>query len=105
MLDSNGDGLLTAEHDRQVEFGRAGDLPLVGDFDGDGVDDLAIVRGNEVIVDSNGNGHIDATDQVFLLDADQGTVIVGDFDGDGRDEPAVHQSAEQRRTLEARRAG
>ncbi|MEZ6135299.1 MAG: SdrD B-like domain-containing protein [Pirellulaceae bacterium] len=104
-LDTDGDGKLSDEKDRQSEFGRAGDLPLVGDFDGDGIDELAIVRGNEVIVDSNGNGHIDATDQVFMLDSDEGSVIVGDFDGDGDDEPALHQSANQRRTLEARRAG
>jgi protocatechuate 3,4-dioxygenase beta subunit len=103
-LDIDGDGLLNDERDQEIEFGRAGDIPLVGDFDGDGLDELAIVRGKEVIVDSNGNGHIDATDQVFMLESDTGSVIVGDFDGDGRDEPALHQSADQRRTLEARRA-
>ncbi len=103
LLDIDGDGMLTEDHDRQENFGEAGDLPLIGDFDGDGIDELAIVRGNEVIVDSNGNGRIDATDRVFQLDSDEGTVIVGDFDGDGRDEPALHQSANQRRTLEARR--
>ena len=78
-------------------------MPLVGDFDGDGIDDMAIVRGNQVIVDSNANGRIDATDQVFLLQEDVGTVIAGDFDGDGKDEAAIYQSASQRRTLEARR--
>ncbi len=103
-LDSNGDGQLSEDKDRMLEFGSAGDLPLVGDFDGDGIDELAIVRGSEVIVDSDGNGHIDATDQVFSLDSEDGSVIVGDFDGDGDDEPALHQSAEQRRLLEARRA-
>lgn len=105
ILDTNGDGKLTDKQDRQISFGEVGDLPLVGDFDGDGIDEIAIVRGNRVIVDSNGNGRIDATDQVFLLESTDGTVIVGDFDGDGRDEPALHQSAEQRRTLEARKAG
>jgi serine-aspartate repeat-containing protein C/D/E len=103
-LDVDGDGALSDRDDEQREFGRAGDLPLVGDFDGDGVDELAILRGNQVIVDSDGNGRIDATDQVFLLESEAGTVIVGDFDGDGRDEPALHQSANQQRTLEARRA-
>jgi hypothetical protein len=94
---------LTPEHDRQLEFGETGDLPLVADFDGNGIDDLAIVRGNQVIVDSNANGHIDATDQIFQLEDEEGTVIVGDFDGDGKDEPALHQSANQRRNLAARR--
>jgi hypothetical protein len=103
LLDIDGDGILNNQRDDRREFGQAGDLPLVGDFDGDGVDELAVVRGNQVLVDSNGNGRFDATDQVFELDSTDGTVIVGDFDGDGDDEPALHQSAEQRRTLEASR--
>lgn len=102
-LDVDGDGKLTPENDRKVELGSPGDLPLVGDFNGDGIDELAIVRGNQVFVDSDNNGRFDATDQVFQLDSADGSVIVGDFDGDGRDEPALHQSAEQRRLLEARR--
>lgn len=105
ILDVDGDGRLNPETDSQLELGQAGDLPLVGDFDGDGVDELAYVRGDRVYVDSNSNGHIDATDQVFQLESSEGNVIVGDFDGDGRDEPALHQSAERSRTLEARRAG
>ncbi len=101
LLDIDGDGRLTAEHDSQVDFGQAGDLPLVGDFDNDGVDEIAVVRGAQVLVDSNSNGRLDATDQVFQLASEDGTVIVGDFDGDGYDEPALHQSGELRRHLEA----
>lgn len=104
-LDIDGDGRLNTLHDRQVEFGEAGDVPVVGDFDGDGIDELAIVRGDKVFVDTNRNGHVDATDQVFQLESEEGSVIVGDFDGDGRDEPALHQPATRNRTLEARRAG
>jgi serine-aspartate repeat-containing protein C/D/E len=100
-IDTNGDG----KPNKTIEFGEAGDLPLVGDFvNQDGVDEIAIVRGNKVIVDSNGNGQIDVTDQVFLLESTEGTVIVGDFDGDGNDEPALYQSPEQQRSLQARRA-
>ncbi|MFO0941130.1 MAG: SpaA isopeptide-forming pilin-related protein [Pirellulales bacterium] len=99
-LDTNGDG----KPNKTIEFGQKGDLPLVGDFiNQDGVDEIAIVRGNQVIVDSNANGQIDATDQVFLLESNDGTVIVGDFDGDGNDEPALYQSPEQQRALQARR--
>ncbi len=89
--------------DEQREFGAQGDLPLVGDFDGDGIDELAVIRGDQVLIDSNGNGRFDATDRVFQLDSEEGTVIAGDFDGDGDDEPALHQSVEQRRMLEANR--
>ncbi len=103
-LDVDGDGLITADRDKQHFFGEAGDLPLVGDFDNDGVDELAIVRGRQVIVDSNSNGHIDATDRVFLLETEEGTVIVGDFDGDGYDEPAIHQSPVKRPRMATLRA-
>lgn len=99
-IDTNGDG----KPNKTIEFGQKGDLPLVGDFiNQDGVDEIAIVRGNQVIVDSNGNGKIDATDQVFLLESTDGDVIVGDFDGDGNDEPALYQSPDQHRNLQARR--
>jgi hypothetical protein len=103
MLDIDGNGKLSQSRDRMVDFGQAGDIPVVGDFDGDQQDEIAIVRGNQVIVDSNGNGKIDATDQVFLLENGNGSVVVGDFNGDGVDEPALHQSAQQRDPLEARR--
>ena len=102
-IDVDGDGIMTAGRDLELDFGQVGDTPVVGDFNGDGIDELAIVRGSQVIVDSNLNGRIDATDQVFLMESEAGCVVVGDFDGDGRDEPALHQSASQRRTLEARR--
>ncbi|MCC7336145.1 MAG: carboxypeptidase regulatory-like domain-containing protein [Pirellulaceae bacterium] len=105
LLDVDGDGKLSDEHDEQRQFGEPGDLPLVGDFDGDGIDELAVVRGDQVLVDSNGNGRFDATDQVFQLDSAEGTVVVGDFNGDGRDEPALHQSPDQQRWLEAKREG
>ncbi len=103
ILDVDGDGQMTPDHDQQFEFGQSGDVPLVGDFDGDGIDEIAVVRSNQVIVDSNSNGRIDATDQVFLLQETNGTVVVGDFDGDGRDEPTIHQAGAQQRVLEARR--
>jgi|694.fasta_scaffold00672_18 protocatechuate 3,4-dioxygenase beta subunit len=95
-LDSTGNG----KPDQFVELGQPGDQPLVGDFNGDGVDELAIVRGNQVLVDSNRNGRFDATDQVFMLESNQGKVIVGDFNGDGTDEPALYQSPD--RSLQAR---
>ncbi|MEM7476666.1 MAG: VCBS repeat-containing protein, partial [Planctomycetota bacterium] len=99
ILDVDGDGKLIEGRDHQAIFGQPGDIPIVGDFDGDGIDEIAVVRGDRVLVDTNGNGQFDATDQVFLLDSDNGTVIVGDFDGDGRDEPVLHQSAQQRSKL------
>jgi hypothetical protein len=43
-----------------------------------------------VIVDSNGNGRLDATDKVFEIQGEGQSVVVGDFDGDGLDEAAFY---------------
>jgi hypothetical protein len=71
-------------------FGKAGDIAIVGDFNGDGLDEIAIVRGNQVIVDSNGNGRLDVTDRVFEIEGEGDGIVVGDFDGDGIDEAAFY---------------
>jgi hypothetical protein len=59
-----------------------------------------------VIVDSNHNGTIDATDMVFELqglESSKAVVAVGDFDGDGKDEPAVHRKEDIKLPLETKR--
>ena len=91
MLDSDGDGRLT-DADRRVELGAAGDTPVVGDFDGDGVDELGVYRDGEWLVDADGDGEFDATDEALASDAIAGRIgvpIPGDWDGDGADEPGV----------------
>jgi hypothetical protein len=45
-----------------------------------------------VIVDSNGNGRLDATDRVFEIQGEGENVVVGDFDGDGIDEAAYYST-------------
>ena len=77
-------------------FGDPGDVPFVGDFDGDGVDAIGL--------------HRPSTGAVYLWDsltegawewssfrADPGDVIMaGDWDGDGDDTVAVYRPSEQR---------
>ena len=43
VIDTNGNRQLD-EGDRRFEFGKAGDLPVVGDWDGDGKDDVGLYR-------------------------------------------------------------
>jgi hypothetical protein len=71
-------------------WGRAGDLPVVGDWDGDGTQTVGVVRPNQAL-DSN----------QFLLRNSDGSVldfwygrhgdrvVVGDWDGDGDFTPGV----------------
>ena len=75
----NGDGRFT--------FGQAGDLPVVGDFNGDGVDEIGVYRDGKWIIDTNGNRQIDAHDKVFELGEAGDKPVVGDWNGDGIDDP------------------
>lgn len=72
-------------------YGDPGDEPLVGDFDGDGRDSIAVRRGNTVYVSNN--LHSGAADYVIHYGNPGDHLIVGDFDGDGRDTFAVRRGA------------
>ncbi|MBT5123247.1 MAG: fibrinogen-binding protein, partial [Planctomycetaceae bacterium] len=87
---TNGDGRISAG-DQVVEFGQAGDIPVVGDFNGDGVDQIGVFRDGKWHLDTNGDLQQDHLDQVFQLGTDGDQPIVGDFDGDGIDDIAVYQ--------------
>jgi hypothetical protein len=78
------------EGDVKFQYGRKGDLPVVGDFDGDGVHEIGVFRNGRWILDIDGNHQLDAHDRVFQLGAEGDLPVVGDFDGDGLDDPAVY---------------
>ena len=64
FLDVDGDGRWSAP-DLYIEYGQRDDLPVVGDFNNDGIDDIGIYRAGKWMLDSNGNHEIDAQDKVL----------------------------------------
>jgi hypothetical protein len=50
-------------------------------------DRRAVLRGDQILIDSNHNGALDASDQVLSNAGAGDALLVGDFDGDGKDEP------------------
>ena len=75
---------------RSLQLGN-GYVPVVADFNGDGVDDVAVI-GSEAFGILVYYGYGDGTFySALLLDAGQmiGDLTVGDFDGDGRPDIAV----------------
>ncbi|MDE1565411.1 5'-nucleotidase C-terminal domain-containing protein [Actinotignum sanguinis] len=67
-------------------YGRSGEDFIYGDWDGDGVDSLGVVRGNQFLLTNGFSGN--AT-EVFAFGKAGDRVLVGDWNGDGRDTVAV----------------
>jgi hypothetical protein len=77
-----------------TSFGLATDLPIIGDWDGDGLDNIGVYRPSTLrfYLDMNGNDVWDAADRVAGPYGASGDLpIAGDWNGDGRDEIGVYR--------------
>ena len=94
MLDADADGRWTRV-DLRVRYGMPGDEPIVGDFNGDDIDEIGVVRGNLWIIDTDGDRRITGNDLRIEVprDGTDSQPIVGDWDGDGKDEPGYYDEA------------
>ncbi len=74
-------------------FGAPTDLPVVGDWDGNGRDEVGVYRQGQWYFDMDGNGTwnpaIDAFKQAFGAPSD--LPVAGDWNGDGKDEIGVYR--------------
>lgn len=78
--------------DISFTYGSPGDLPIVGDWDGDGIDTPGVVRDGQFFLrNSNTSGNADVT---FTYGSPGDTVVVGDWDGDGADSVGVVRGTE-----------
>ncbi|MFP3714139.1 hypothetical protein [Puerhibacterium sp. TATVAM-FAB25] len=72
-------------------YGRSNDVTLIGDWDGDGKDTLAVRRGATYHLTNRTTGGEAST--VFTYGRPGDVVLVGDWDGDGKDTLAVRRGA------------
>jgi serine-aspartate repeat-containing protein C/D/E len=75
--------------DHVLHFGATGDIGVVGDFNGDGIDTVGIYRAGKWTLDVNGDGQFDAADRHFEFGGRDDRPVVADLDGDGTDEIGV----------------
>jgi hypothetical protein len=75
--------------DHVFRYGMAGDAPIAGDWDGDGVDTIGVFREGRWQLDKDGDGLEDESRDTFEFGEPGDHPIVGDFDGDGIDEIGV----------------
>ena len=90
VLDADGNEQMDIPPDLIYAFGGIpGDIPITGDWNGDGHTKIGIYRPSNglFILDTNGNGVIDTGDSVFNLHIGKspGDIpVTGDWNGDGR---------------------
>src|SRR5262249_26811963 len=84
--DTNGNGTLDlAPRETGINFGLASDTPFVGDWNGDGADDLGTFTSSIATwsLDLNGNRVLDAGEAGFIFGVPGDTGVVGEWNGDG----------------------
>jgi hypothetical protein len=80
--------------DHVFRFGHETDSPVVGDWDGDGIQTIGIFREGRWTLDGDGDGALGQHDETFDFGAKGDQPVVGDFDGDGVDEIGVYRNGE-----------
>ena len=83
------DGEITATN-LSHRFGMVGGIPIVGDFDGDGIDDVAVYKDGYWMIDINRNGRWDQEDLLARLGDADDLPVTGDWDGDGKDDIGIY---------------
>ena len=73
-----------------AQFGMIGGIPLAGDFDGDGSDEIAVYKDGYWMIDLNHNGRWDDADLLATLGDAEDRPVVGDWDGDGKDDIGIY---------------
>lgn len=82
--------------DTKFSFGNSTDVPVVGDWNGDGYDDIGIFRNGLFYLDVNGNRIWDSVgggDLIVSFGIANDVPVIGDWNGDGRDDLGVKRGS------------
>jgi hypothetical protein len=93
-LGANDGGLGAA--DFSYMFGNPGDVPFVGDFDGDGIDTVGLYRQSSGFVYFRNSLTTGVADLDFFYGNPGDVILAGDWDGDGDDTVAVYRPSDGR---------
>jgi len=93
-LGEDGAGLGAADY--FFDFGNPGDIPFIGDFDGDTIDTIGLYRQSSGFVYFRNTLETGAADESFFYGNPGDEILVGDWDGDGDDSVAVYRPSDRR---------
>jgi hypothetical protein len=91
-LGSDNAGLGAAE--RSYDFGDPGDQPFVGDFDGDGIDEVGLHRSSTGLVYYRTSQTSGPATTTFVYGDPGDKLVAGDWNGDGIDTVAVFRPSD-----------
>lgn len=77
--------------DHVFRYGHAADTPLAGDWNGDGIDAIAVFHNGRWMLDRDGDGRWTRHDLLFEFGESGDVPIVGDWNGDGIDDLGVRR--------------
>ncbi len=90
LLRRGDDGDLRADAvDHVFQYGEQADSPVAGDWNGDGIDQIAVFRDGHWMIDADGDGRWSEQDQRVEFGQPGDVPIAGDFNGDEIDEIGV----------------
>ncbi|OGW40465.1 MAG: hypothetical protein A2Y97_04355 [Nitrospirae bacterium RBG_13_39_12] len=94
-LDYNGNGLWNGcTTDKCYTFGLSTDIPVAGDWNGDGYTEIGVKRGTNWYLDYNGNGAWDGciTDRCYTFGLSTDIPVAGDWNNSGTDKIGVFRN-------------
>jgi protocatechuate 3,4-dioxygenase beta subunit len=77
--------------DHVFRYGKAQDIALAGDWDGDGIDTIGVFRGGRWMLDMDGDGRWTDRDTYFEFGELGDIPVSGKWKGDGIDQPGVRR--------------
>jgi hypothetical protein len=78
--------------DHVFHYGEPGDVPLSGDWNGDGVKQIGVFHDGQWYLDLDGDGKFTEKDAAFVFGQAGDIPVVGDFNGDGVDVVGVYRN-------------